>query len=101
MSKEYKIIREYFAVDDMDQSETISVLPLTLVDMLLEYERKVKKLHKSSVINCVPYQKCPVCEGSGQIYINQLNPDITSISIGYKPCHVCEGKGIIPMAHCL
>lgn len=45
----------------------------------------------------VPYQKCPVCEGMGQIFVNQLDPYNTSSSIGYRPCHVCGGSGIIPM----
>ena len=41
MKPEEKIIREYFEFEDINQSEVIRVLPLTLVDMLLEYaERK-------------------------------------------------------------
>lgn len=50
-----------------------------------------------TVLPTVPYQKCPVCEGMGQIFVNQLDPYNTSSSIGYKPCHVCGGNGIIPM----
>jgi hypothetical protein len=38
MNKKEKLIRQYFEIDDINQSETIEVLPLTLVDMLLEYE---------------------------------------------------------------
>ena len=49
MSKEEKIIREYFDFEDVNQSETISVLPLTLVDMLLEYESELKILNKPVV----------------------------------------------------
>jgi hypothetical protein len=49
MSKENKIIRQYFAVEDINGNETIKVLPLTLVDMLLEYETEVLKLHKHTV----------------------------------------------------
>jgi hypothetical protein len=49
MSKENRIIREYFAVEDINGNETIEILPLTLVDMLLEYESEVLKLHKHSV----------------------------------------------------
>jgi len=45
MDKEEKLIREYFKFDDINQTETISVLPLTLIDMLLEYKHKIKKLH--------------------------------------------------------
>ena len=49
MSKEEKIIREYFDFEDVNQSEPISVLPLTLVDMLLEYESELKILNKPVV----------------------------------------------------
>lgn len=38
MEKEEKLIREYFEFKDINQSEAIEVLPLTLVDILLEYE---------------------------------------------------------------
>ena len=42
MTKEEKLIREYFEpIEDINGNETIEVLPLTLVDMLLEYESKV------------------------------------------------------------
>lgn len=63
---------------------------------------KVSKTQKPAncgytVLATVPYQKCPVCEGMGQIFVNQLDPYNTNSSIGYKPCHVCGGSGIIPM----
>ena len=63
--------------------------------------KRQRALNLHDVIKCVPYQKCPVCEGSGQIYVSQLNPYETNVSIGYNPCNVCGGNGIIPMAHCL
>ena len=34
-----KLIREYFKFDDINQTETIEVLPLTIVDLLLDYEK--------------------------------------------------------------
>ena len=49
------------------------------------------------VLAAVPYQKCPVCEGMGQIFVNKLDPYNTNSSIGYRPCHVCGGSGIILM----
>jgi DnaJ-class molecular chaperone len=63
---------------------------------------KASKTQKSTncchtVLATVPYQKCPVCDGMGQIFINQLDHYNTDISIGYRPCHVCGGSGIIPM----
>ena len=50
-----------------------------------------------TVLATVPYQKCPVCAGMGQIFVNQLDPYNSSSFIGYKPCHVCGGSEIIPM----
>jgi DnaJ-class molecular chaperone len=62
----------------------------------MKKKTKVSKTQKPA--NCtVPYQKCPVCEGMGQIFVNQFDPYNTNSSIGYKPCHVCGGSGIIPM----
>ena len=67
-------------------------------------EKKTKVLKKQKLVNCgytvlttVPYQKCPVCDGIGQIFFNQLDLCNENSSIGYKPCHVCDGIGIIPM----
>ena len=68
-----------------------------------EYKSLVRLLNKALRIHyvvvgaTVPYQKCPVCEGMGKIFVNQLDPYNTNSSIGYKPCHVCDGSGIIPM----
>jgi hypothetical protein len=39
MTKEEKILREYFTFKDVNGSETIECLPLTLVDMLIEYKQ--------------------------------------------------------------
>lgn len=45
MTKEEKIIREYFEpIDDINGDKTIEVLPLSLMDMLLEYGELVKNL---------------------------------------------------------
>ena len=41
MNKEEKLIRSYFDFDDINQTEPIKVLPLTLVDMLLEYKNLI------------------------------------------------------------
>lgn len=47
------------------------------------------KLHKED--SCfVPYQKCPLCDGTGQ----SLTDGFTSI---YDTCSVCKGIKIIPM----
>jgi len=39
MDKEEKLIRSYFNFDDINQTKSIKVLPLTLVDMLIEYKQ--------------------------------------------------------------
>jgi len=68
----------------------------------MEKKTKVSKTQKPAncgytVLATVPYQKCPVCEGMGQIFVNQLDPYNTNSTIGYNPCHVCRGSGVIPM----
>ena len=68
----------------------------------MKKQNKASKTQKPTncsytVLATVPYQKCPVCEGMGQIFVNQLDPYSTNSSIGYKSCHVCGGSGIIPM----
>ena len=68
----------------------------------MEKKTQVSKTQKTTnigytVLATVPYQKCPVCEGMGQIFVNQLDPYSTNSSIGYKSCHVYGGSGIIPM----
>lgn len=48
-------------------------------------------------LSAVPYQKCPVCEGKGTIFIENYNHDRTDIGGEERCCQTCEGKGIIPM----
>ena len=47
----------------------------------------------------VPYQKCPVCDGIGQVWVNPvIDPAMsTFISPHYEDCTVCHGSKIIPM----
>jgi len=68
----------------------------------MQKKTKVSKTQQNpnfgyTVLATVPYQKCPVCSGTGQIFVNQLDPYNTNSSIGYKSCHICGGSGIIPM----
>ena len=44
------------------------------------------------IYDCVPYQTCPVCNGSGKI----LNDGF--IANSYRQCDVCNGTKIIPMS---
>jgi len=51
MKLEKKLIKEYFPdINDINQSEPISVLPLTLVDMLLEYRDNINYI-KDRMLN--------------------------------------------------
>ena len=42
------------------------------------------------IVECVPYQKCPICEGKGLLL------DWTGTSL-LNRCKTCNGNGIIPM----
>lgn len=64
-------------------------------DMTEHYMRKV-------INNAVPH-KCPVCEGNGKIYMNNVVSMeliaqgwlIDSLGYGYKECQACLGKAIL------
>jgi hypothetical protein len=43
----------------------------------------------------VPYQKCPVCGGTGKVYDGIF--DVTNYTDGLIECRVCNGNGVIPM----
>lgn len=42
-------------------------------------------------MNCIPYQKCPVCDGKGFVWNTGVSSSVSS------PCDVCHGAKIIPM----
>ena len=45
------------------------------------------------VLECVPYQKCPVCDGEGVIKTpSRIEKLLISVT-----CNVCKGAKIIPM----
>ena len=48
----------------------------------------------SEILNYVPYQLCPKCQGEGEV--PNCEPGCTYIN--KKPCDVCNGAKIIPMA---
>ena len=57
MTKEEKLLREYFKFGDVNEEVLISVLPLTLIDMLLEYGQIAPDAVKEckSCVLCVDY----------------------------------------------
>ncbi len=64
--------------------------------MTSEKKTKVKKTQKSqnynyTVLTTIPYQCCPVCNGTGKILGDGFTNSI------YQTCKVCNGAMIIPM----
>jgi len=55
------------------------------------------KCKKFKIVNCVPFQDCPHCKGSGMEFIGTLYPE-TTMTYGYQSCTVCGGSKVIPMA---
>lgn len=60
----------------------------------------MKQSNKKKIIvgapNCIPWQKCPVCNGTKQVLRNHYVPMGTD-SVIWRPCDTCNGLGIIPM----
>ncbi len=61
-------------------------------------EKKTKASKKQKLTNCgytvlasVPYQCCPVCNGTGQTIADGFTSNV------YQTCKVCNGAMIIPM----
>lgn len=55
------------------------------------------KSEKYKVIECVPFQRCPICNGTGTEFVAQIDP-MTTATYGYQICTVCGGSKVIPMA---
>lgn len=45
------ILREYIQLDDVNQSETIELLPLTIIDAMEEYANQQKSYSEEEVID--------------------------------------------------
>ena len=43
------------------------------------------------VAECMPFQRCPICNGSGQIPADGFTSSV------YQQCPTCNGQRIIPM----
>jgi len=53
-----------------------------------------KEQIKYNILNCVPYQVCPICKGEG-FTTKYMVGSITNLS--QCMCSVCQGRKIIPM----
>ena len=49
-------------------------------------------MKKFQLVDVVPYQKCPLCDGSGETIADGFINGVT------QTCKVCKGERIIPMA---
>ena len=55
------------------------------------------KVQQNNPLPHIPYQKCPVCEGSGGFSPVQQLGGTTTITPFRTLCHRCGGAGTIPM----
>ena len=53
--------------------------------------KRQAKLLPNPVLAAVPYQCCPLCNGTGQIVADGFTSSV------YQTCKVCNGARIIPM----
>ena len=67
-----------------DQKVVYAEIALTAIEMALNNKLNSKAKY-------VPYQKCPICEGSGMI------KELSGSAINTIPCKKCNGLMVIPM----
>ena len=56
-----------------------------------EIDNKEQQINNEALLETVPYQCCPVCNGTGQVLADGFTSAV------YQPCKVCNGAMIIPM----
>jgi len=66
-----------------------------LIDAVIEEVQRLK--NDTNIATAVPYQLCPKCQGTGEVYVQNWYGSPTSISSGAQICNICGGRGIIPM----
>ena len=49
------------------------------------------KENKYKVLDAIPYQTCPLCNGQGKVIADGFTSNV------YDTCSVCNGEKIIPM----
>lgn len=67
-----------------NQKVVYAEIALTAIEMALSN-------NFNSNVKYVPYQKCPICEGSGMIQ------ELIGSAINKIPCKKCNGLMVIPM----
>lgn len=84
-------LRLMYSYNDVAVHELISRFEKLIAVPTHEVEVRIKTESISAYepIQCVPYQGCPVCNGVGKIFEQNV--------IGFIPCHACKGFGCIPM----
>jgi hypothetical protein len=48
-------------------------------------------------VKFIPYQRCPICNGEGNVMVNNCWGGGTGLTVGFETCKVCNGRLIIPM----
>jgi len=76
----------------MTKSEEASIVELTKLGMELAELRAENRLLREFGSNYVPWQCCPVCNGRGEVMINDVYT-----TYQYQVCPTCLGKRIILM----
>lgn len=67
---------------------------IKLCEIVSETCKEIKEI-KYTILNYVPYQACPICNGKGRIAGNTYgNTYSTSV---FSTCPTCNGQRIIPM----
>ena len=67
-----------------------------LIDAVIEEVQSILK-KDINIATAVPYQLCPKCQGTGEVYVQNWYGSPISISAGAQICNICGGRGIIPM----
>jgi DnaJ-class molecular chaperone len=62
-----------------------------VLEQVMKKQKTVSECKAGDKIECVPYQLCPRCLGSGQVTAFGFTSSV------WDACHVCNGKMIIPM----
>lgn len=67
-----------------------------LINAVIEEVQSILK-NNTDIVTTVPYQLCPKCQGTGEVYVQNWYGSPTSIFSGVQTCNICGGRGIIPM----